>query len=93
MTTLRSAPCSVWEQQARSEKVDALTNVIDAYARSQGVNPYRNAERIARLVSSFERKHWVSLCSAAGVNLPSELTVAAIVRLYLRRAECVAECA
>jgi hypothetical protein len=89
MTTLRSAP-SPFEQAARNEKVAAITEAVDAYARSQDVNPYLHAERIARLVSTFNKTHWVELCRRAGCNLPSELTVAAVIRIYERRAEGVA---
>lgn len=91
MSTLRSNTGNAFERAARSEKVNALVEAIDAHARHSKVHPYSDAARIAKLVTFFKREHWVTLCERARVNLPSETTISAILRVYERRAAAVAE--
>lgn len=91
MSTLRSSLGSAQEQCARAEKVSQLVDTIDRHALRTNVHPHLHAGRIAEVVARFKREHWNELCAQARCNYPSEVTIAAILRVYLRRAECVEE--
>lgn len=93
MTTLRSLPSNNWEIQARAAKCNAIVNVLDACAIKVGLCPHRNAESIAARVSSFTKQEWIDVCRAAQENTPSELTISAILRIYIARAEALREAA
>lgn len=87
MSTLRSSTGSGVELCARSEKVNQLVNVLDKHALNSRLDPYADAERVAEAASAFTRAEWASVCRFAGCNLPSELTICAVVSIYMRRAE------
>jgi hypothetical protein len=91
VTTLRSLPHNKWELQARAAKANAIVNVLDACAVKVGLCPHRDAEAIAARVSSFTKQEWVAVCRAANENTPSELTISAILRIYIARAEALRE--
>ena len=91
MTRLRSLPTHAWELAARAAKANAIVNVLDACATKVGLCPHVNAEQIAARVSSFTKQEWIAVCRVARENTPSELTVSAILRIYIARAEALRE--
>lgn len=83
-----------WAAKGRAEKVAGIVSAIDAGAEGEGVNPFADAEEIARKLRGLTKAEWHKIQREAGFGRrtpPSDLTVNAVIDTYQRRVDVARE--
>lgn len=75
-----------FEERGRDAKVGKLVAYIDNGSAKRGWDPHRSADNIARILRSMDAASWATMAGKAGSNEPSDLTRAAVVAVYEKRA-------
>jgi hypothetical protein len=88
LPNVRVVGANHYERFYRAQKIDRLVAEIDATAERAGIKPHAQAGLVlSRVIDLLDEHGWMRLASDARCIAPSAETIAAVRRVYERRAE------